>query len=63
MTKHQQQQQGTDVQKDDTEREEQKSHGSTQNRTKKDGHTDQIGTGQNQTSQRQRGGGARRQVP
>lgn len=48
------------TQKDDTPREEQKSHGSNQNRTKKEGHTDQIGTGQNQTSQRQRGGGARR---
>ncbi len=45
---------------DDQPRELQKSHGDTQNRTKKDGHTDQIGTGGNQTSQRQRGGGARR---
>lgn len=48
-------------QDDDTAREDQRSHGSEQNRTKKDGHTDQIGTGQNQTSQRQRGEGARRQ--
>lgn len=55
------QQQPKDLQQDDTRREEQKSHGSEQNRTKKDGHTDQIGTGQNQTSQRQHGGGARRQ--
>lgn len=47
-------------QDDDTQREEQRSHGSEQNRTKKDGHTDQIGTGQGQTSQRQRGEGARR---
>ena len=48
------------LQDDDTTREEQRSHGSEQNRTKKDGHTDQIGTGQGQTSQRQRGAGARR---
>jgi len=47
-------------QADDQPRESQRSHGDTQNRTKKDGHTDQIGTGGNQTSQRQRGGGARR---
>lgn len=63
MSKQQQQQQGHEIQKDDTSREEQKSHGSTQNRSKKDGRADQLGTGQNQTSQRQRGGGARRQVP
>ncbi|AZG09268.1 hypothetical protein EGT29_16150 [Pigmentiphaga sp. H8] len=50
-------------QADDQPREQQRSHGDTQNRTKKDGHTDQIGTGGNQTSQRQRGGGARRTGP
>lgn len=47
-------------QADDTPREEQESHGSQQHRTKKEGHTDQVGTGQNQTSQRHRGEGARR---
>ena len=50
-----------DLQKDDTQREEQRSHGDQQNRSKKDGHTSQIGTSQDQTSQRHRGGGARRQ--
>lgn len=44
---------------DDTERETQYSHRDTQNRTKKDGHVSQIGTGQDQQSQRNRGGGAR----
>lgn len=39
-------------QQDDTPREAQRSHGSTQNRSKKSGHTDQIGSSQNQTSQR-----------
>ncbi len=57
MTKPQQPQ---NPQKDDTRRDEQKSHGSEQNRTKKDGHTDQIGSGQDQTSQRQHGGGGAR---
>lgn len=47
-------------QQDDTSRQEQRSHGSTQNRSKKDGHPDQLGTGQDQTSQRQRGAGQRR---
>ncbi|RTZ47592.1 hypothetical protein EKL30_00870 [Candidimonas sp. SYP-B2681] len=47
-------------QKDDRAREDQRSHGDQQNRSKKEGHTDQIGTGQDQTSQRNRGGGARR---
>jgi len=50
-----------DLQNDDTRREDQKSHGDQQNRSKKDGHTSQIGTGQDQTSQRNRGAGARRQ--
>lgn len=49
------------AQADDRLREEQRSHGDQQNRSKKDGHTSQIGTGQDQTSARQRGGGARRQ--
>jgi len=49
-----------DLQDDDTKREDQKSHGDQQNRSKKDGHTSQIGTSQDQTSQRNRGGGARR---
>ena len=50
-----------EAQADDRIREEQRSHGDQQNRSKKDGHTTQIGTGQDQTSARQRGGGARRQ--
>ena len=50
----------THRQDDDTEREDQRSHGDQQNRSKKDGHTTQIGTGQDQNSQRNRGGGARR---
>lgn len=48
-----------DRSQDDTDREAQTSHGDTQNRTKKDGHTTQIGTGQDQQSQRNRGQGAR----
>lgn len=47
-------------QTDDTDRTEQQSHGSEQNRSKKDGHTTQIGTGGDQQSSRNRGGGARR---
>ena len=47
-------------QKDDQERETQRSHGDQQNRSKKDGHTTQVGTGQDQHSQRNRGQGARR---
>jgi hypothetical protein len=49
-----------DPQKDDQERETQRSHGDQQNRSKKDGHTTQVGTGQDQHSQRNRGQGARR---
>lgn len=48
------------LQDDDRAREDQASHGDQQNRTKKDGHTSQIGTGQDQHSQRNRGQGARR---
>ena len=48
-------------QSDDQDREEQRSHGDQQNRSKKDGHVSQVGTGSDQTSSRQRGGGARRQ--
>lgn len=44
------------LQRDDTPREEQRSHGSEQNRSKKDGHVDQIGTGQNRTKQPHQGG-------
>lgn len=45
---------------DDTPRQQQASHNDTQNRSKKDGHATQIGTGQDQQSQRHRGNGARR---
>lgn len=48
-------------QNDDRKREEQRSHGDHQNRSKKDGHVTQVGTGQDQHSARHRGGGARRQ--
>ncbi|MFD4838780.1 hypothetical protein ACFWP0_14845 [Achromobacter sp. NPDC058515] len=44
---------------DDTPRTEQASHRDTQNRSKKEGHVSQIGTGQDQQSQRNRGQGAR----
>ncbi|PAX96417.1 hypothetical protein CKW48_17435 [Bordetella pertussis] len=47
-------------QDDDTQREAQRSHGSQQARTKKDGHVSQIGSNQDQSSQRNRGQGARR---
>ncbi len=47
-------------QSDDLARESQRSHNDQQNRSKKDGHTSQIGTGQDQNSQRNRGQGARR---
>ena len=43
------------VQDDDTRREEQKSHGTQQHRSKKEGHTSQIGSGQDQQSSRTRG--------
>ncbi|CAP42739.1 CinA family protein [Bordetella petrii] len=46
--------------KDDTPREMQKSHGDAQHRSKKDGHATQVGSGQDQQSQRHRGAGARR---
>lgn len=49
------------AQADDQDRESQRSHGDQQNRSKKDGHVSQVGTGQDQNSSRQRGGGARRQ--
>lgn len=49
-----------DPQKDDRAREDQKSHGDQQNRSKKDGHTSQVGSSQDQLSQRNRGQGARR---
>jgi len=44
---------------DDTARQTQSSHRDTQNRSKKEGHATQIGTGQDQQSQRHRGSGAR----
>jgi hypothetical protein len=62
MTKHKDNSRDTDApdrSQDDTARETQASHGDTQNRTKKEGHTSQIGTGQDQQSQRNRGQGAR----
>ena len=48
-----------DASEDDTPRTSQTSHRDTQNRTKKEGHVSQIGTGQDQQSQRNRGQGAR----
>lgn len=62
MTKQKDNKQDQDTQdrsQDDTSRETQASHGDTQNRTKKEGHVTQIGTGQDQQSQRNRGQGAR----
>ncbi|KAA0910530.1 hypothetical protein [Pusillimonas sp. ANT_WB101] len=48
-------------QADDQAKESQKSHGDQQHRSKKDGHATQLGSGQDQTSQRNRkGGGAQR---
>ena len=43
-------------QSDDQQRQEQRSHGDQQNRSKKDGHPTQIGSGQDQTSARQNKG-------
>ncbi|MBC2769465.1 hypothetical protein [Pusillimonas minor] len=40
-------------QKDDTTREQQTSHRSEQHRSKKEGHTSQIGSGHDQQSERQ----------
>lgn len=48
------------AQADDSSRETQRSHDSEQNRSKKDGHTSQIGTGSDQQSGRNHGQGARR---
>ena len=45
----------SEIQQDDTRREEQKSHGTQQNRSKKDGHASQIGSGQDQQSNRPQG--------
>lgn len=48
-------------QADDQLKEDQQSHGDQQRRSKKDGHATQLGSGQDQTSQRNRkGGGAQR---
>ena len=49
----------TAVQDNDTRRSEQYSHGDKQNRSKKDGHTSQIGSGQDQQSARRPVGGQR----
>lgn len=48
------------VQRDDTAREQQKSHGSQQNRSKKEGHASQLGSGQDQQNSRVGPGGARK---
>jgi len=48
------------AQADDASRKQQNSHGSEQNRSKKDGHTTQIGTGMDQQSGRNHGQGKRR---
>lgn len=58
--KQQPQSHPTPAAQDDTPRDAQKSHGDAQNRTKKDGHATQVGSGQDQQSQRNRGAGARR---
>lgn len=44
--------------KRELKREEQQSHGNEQNRSKKDGHVSQVGSGQDQQSRRNTGGGA-----
>ncbi|WP_353150366.1 hypothetical protein [Pollutimonas bauzanensis] len=54
--KHGDKQPTTPEQDDDTLREEQKSHGTQQNRSKKEGHATQIGSGQDQQSSHSRGG-------
>ncbi|QEI07490.1 hypothetical protein FXN63_17825 [Pigmentiphaga aceris] len=59
-TKTEQPGQQQQAQADDVSRDEQRSHGSEQNRSKKDGHTSQIGTGADQQSGRNHGQGARR---
>ncbi|SAI06736.1 Uncharacterised protein [Bordetella ansorpii] len=45
---------------DDLARQDQASHHDAQNRSKKDGHATNLGTGQDQQSMRNRGQGARR---
>ncbi|WP_144639483.1 hypothetical protein [Bordetella genomosp. 13] len=45
---------------DDLARHDQASHQDAQNRSKKDGHATNLGTGQDQQSSRNRGQGARR---
>jgi len=55
-----QEQKAPSKQDDDLTRAEQNSHHDEQKRSKKDGHTSQIGTGQDQSSSRNRGQGARR---
>lgn len=53
----------TDEQSDDTPREQQKSHGTQQNRSKREGHVTQIGSGQDQQSSRVGGRGPTRGKP
>lgn len=55
--KHDDKSTDNNIQDDDTSREEQKSHGTQQNRSKKEGHTTQIGSGQDQQSSRVGGRG------
>lgn len=50
----------TKPQADDQKREEQRSHGDQQHRSKKEGHTSQVGSSQDQVSQRNRGEGSRK---
>ncbi|MBB5217330.1 hypothetical protein [Parapusillimonas granuli] len=50
-------------QKDDPPKESQRSHGDQQRRSKKDGHTSQIGSSQDQVSQRPRNPNPNRQPP
>ncbi|HUH88842.1 MAG TPA: hypothetical protein VL003_12460 [Pusillimonas sp.] len=52
MPNTKQQSDKSQTQQDDTQRESQKSHGTTQNRSKKEGHVSQIGSGQDQQSSR-----------
>ncbi|MBP6017923.1 MAG: hypothetical protein KA735_00395 [Burkholderiaceae bacterium] len=50
--KHDNKSSGADVQNDDTPRDQQKSHGTQQHRSKKEGHATQIGSGHDQQSSR-----------
>lgn len=48
MSKQEKDKGQSEAQRDDTSREEQRSHGSHQNRSKKEGHPTQVGTGRDQ---------------